>query len=181
MSQQQSNPSPGEVFCTLSRTYNRLHNMRNDVDCPKHELREEIAFAESLEWELDNTIAPMHNMVFKAGFWAMLNAFITAQDAMFQEIATMHSTTLRHVKSLFWQGLLNAFSTLQNMHVPVKWWMRLPFMCPATATATATATNPEHVPIVVFGQEVALLRWRNRRGVIYVFEIFHRDDLEQLV
>lgn len=170
MSQQQSNPSPGEIFCTLRRTYNRLHDMRNDVSCPKRELRDEIAFVESLECELDNAIAPKHNMVFKAGFWAMLIAFITAQQAMFQEIATMHSTTLRQVDNLFCKEVLNACSTLQNTHVSgVQWWMRLPFMCPAIAIS--------QVPIVVFGQEVALLRWRNQCGVMYVFEIIHRDDL----
>jgi hypothetical protein len=169
---QQHQPTPLELFCTLRRTYQRIHNMQNDTDCPIRDVRDETAFAASLEFELDNT---MHNMVFASGFWAMLSAFITARQAMFQEIATMHSTTVSHVKASFFEGLLDACNTLQNTPVPsVQWWMRLPFQRrPAIAIA--------HVPIIVFGQEIALLRWRNQSGVMYVFEIIHRNDLEQML
>lgn len=157
-------------FCTLRRTYNRIHAMRNDVSCPKREIRDEIAFVESLECELDNTIAPMHNIVYKAGFWAMLSAFITAQEAKLQEIATMHSITLGQVNALFFKELLNACCTLQNTHVSgIQWWMRLPFMYWRIPTT--------QVPIAVFGQDVALLKWRNQCGVMNVFEIGHNDDM----
>lgn len=170
--------TPIEIMGALRRTLSSIQVMQNDPSCPKREIQDEIHFAEHLQDSLNNLLAngtdrypPMHNIVFKNGFWPMLIAFIAAQQHVFVEIAMQRSIDVQHVKVAFFEQLLAVCNTLQNTPVPNCFrQMLLP--------RQRNPTISQHLSVVVFEREIAFIRWRNQSGVIVVNEVVSPADLE---